>query len=368
MMKSISAGIGAGSPRPAFWQRSGYLQTHLDFLLREISPALAQKTLQARIVEVIAETADTKSYVLKLPRRWSGFTPGMHLPVAVQINGAWMRRTYSISSTPAQFRRDRTVSITVKKVAGGLVSNWLFDYGQCGDWLQIGEAAGAFTLEQSHSDKVLLLAAGSGITPFFAMLNAQPSSQANRQIKLMYYCRRREDVIFARQLAELNTTHPHLEILTIVTSEEGRIDCRHLQRYCPDVAKRDVLMCGPSGFMAAATTALLAERVPAERILRESFGVSRDPSRVFDNQSAAVSFVRSSLKIDGDGSKTILELAEAAGLQPKFGCRGGLCHECTCTKLSGQVVDVRTGKPSRLDQEEIQVCIAVPQGTVEIVL
>ena len=69
-----------------------------------------------------------------------------------------------------------------------------------------------------------------------------------------------------------------------------------------------------------------------------------------------------------DPSRELASLAEAAGLQPKFGCRGGLCHECTCTKLSGQVVDVRTGKPSRLDQEEIQVCIAVPQGTVEIVL
>lgn len=353
--------------RPNFWQRSGYLQTHLDFLLREISPGLALKSQYARIVSITRETDDCKSYVLKLPKRWQGFTPGMYLPVAVLINGAWIKRTYSISSTPTQFQRNRTVTITVKKVAGGLVSNWLFDHARPGLWLQVGDAAGSFTLEQGSRDKVLLLAAGSGITPMFAMLQAEAECQSKRHIKLMYYCHQREDAIFAAQLALLNTTHPDLELLTIPTSEQGRIDSRHLQRYCPDLGLRDVLICGPAGFMETAGELLTAAGVPEQRIFKESFGVRRDPALV-KGQKSELSFVRSTVRIEGDGSKTVLELAEQAGLKPKHGCRGGLCHECTCTKLSGQVVDIRNGKSSRLDQEEIQICISVPQGPVEIAL
>lgn len=367
MLEPLSTDISVASARPSFWQRSGYLQTHLDFLLREINPALARRTLQAKVVDILTETADSRTFVLKLPRRWRGFTAGMYLPVDVSINGALVRRTYSISSPPSQYQRERTVAITVKRVQGGRVSNWLFEHLQIGQWLQVGEAAGTFTVERASSANVLMLAAGSGITPFFSMLNA--SEHFAQNITLMYYCHYREDAIFAQQLTRLSAIHPQLTLVIIPTDVHGRINSTHLQRHCPDVAQRDVLMCGPEGFMSSATRLLAVEGVRHEQILRESFGFRRDPS-VFNTPryQADVSFVRSTVRIQGDGSKTILELAEQAGLSPKYGCRGGLCHECTCTKVSGQVVDVRTGKKSHLDQEEIQVCISIPQGPVDIAL
>lgn len=347
-----------------FWQRQGYLQTHLDFLLREISPTLSRREMMARVVEVISETADTKTFVLRPPRRWQGFQAGMHLPMALELNGVRTHRTYSLSSTPDQFRRHGTVAITVKRQPGGKLSNALFHNLQPGQWLHIGQAAGEFTLAKSSRDKLLFLAAGSGITPLFSMLTAQ----SGKDIVLMYYCRSPEEVIFALQLEQLARTQPGFTLVIQLSGQHGRIALPHLKRYCPDATERDVFLCGPGGFMTSANSVLDTLGVAADRRFCESFGLHINPTITDAGVAADVVFTRTGLQVKGDGRHTLLELAEQAGLTPKYGCRSGLCHECTCRKLSGVVVDARSGKTLGPDATEIQACIAIPQGRVEIAL
>jgi ferredoxin-NADP reductase len=353
----------------AFFAPNSYLHTHFNFLLREINPALSLNALMAQVVAVIPETADTHSYVIRPPRRWQGFTAGMHIPITVEINGVLTRRTYTISSTPEQYQRQGTIAITVKRLAGGRLSSQLFKHLNVGQWLEIGEAIGEFTLDKAVSDKVLFLAAGSGITPFFSMLNSFLKISTSTYITLMYYCRRQDEFIFAQQLTKLAKAYSHFTLVPIFTDMEGRIDAIHLLQHCPDVAHRDVFVCGPEGFMARATTLLQQQGVTQRQIFQESFGRRLSPINLQTSTATSeVSFSKSTVRIESDGKKTILELAELAGLTPKYGCRSGICHECKCTKMSGQVVDYRNGKKSSFDAEEIQVCVSIPHGVVEIAL
>ena len=378
MTHTSAVGTGSGDngtlslfsrDKPSFWQRTGYLQTYLDFLLREISPGFSRKVMMAKVVRIVAETADTKTYILKPPLRWAGFRPGQHLPVAIEINGGWTRRTYTISSTPEQFHREGTIAITVKKMPGGRVSNALFSQLKPGHWLQIGDAFGEFTLERATQDDLLFIAAGSGITPVLALLQAHRDMLATRNATLMYYCRHRNDVIFAKKLARLADDFPRFTLVTVLTHHQGRISPAQLLRHCPDVAERDVFLCGPTGFMSAASGYLTSMNVPENRIFHESFGGVLNPAPTGElSGKAEVTFTRTGLRVTGDGRRSLLELAEFGGLMPKQGCRSGICHQCKCTKLSGTVVDARTGKPSGPEQADIQICISIPQGPVEIAL
>lgn len=364
------SGRGFALPKlAAFFAPNSYLHTHFNFLLREINPALSLNALMAQVVAIIPETTDTHTYVLRPPPRWQGFTAGMHIPITVEINGVLTRRTYTISSSPEQYQRQGTITITVKRLAGGRLSSQLFKYLKVGQWLEVGQAIGEFTLDKAVSEKVLFLAAGSGITPFFSMLNSYLKLSTSTYITLMYYCRRQDDVIFAQQLAKLAKAYSHFTLVPIFSDMEGRIDAIHLLQHCPDVAQRDVFVCGPEGFMASATTLLQQQGVTQRQIFQESFGRRLSPVNLHASTTTSeVSFSKSTVRIEGDGKKTILELAELAGLTPKYGCRSGICHECKCTKMSGQVVDYRHGKKSSFDAEEIQVCVSIPHGVVEIAL
>ncbi|TVP59585.1 MAG: iron-sulfur cluster-binding domain-containing protein, partial [Halomonadaceae bacterium] len=344
-----------------FWQRENALPIYLDFLLREVRPGWSRRVMMAKVVAITQETPTCKSYCLQPPGRWQGHSAGMHLPLAVEINGRWTRRTYSISSPPEQYRQQGTITITVKRIPGGLVSNWLFGHLRVGQWLRIGEAAGCFTLNATAAPKLLLLAAGSGITPLFAMINDPQAS--HRDLTLLYYCRHPGEVIFARQLEALASSRPGFRLVVVFSHREGPIDLPQLGRYCPDLAQRDVFMCGPQGFMDKAAELLQASGVTPERLFRESFGVRRPQSVPATEESPSpVVFLKTRLTVQGDGHSTLLELAEAAGLKPRHGCRAGVCHQCKCTKVSGQVVDLRDGRASGFAQEDIQACISVPRG------
>ncbi len=351
-----------------FWERRGYLQTYLDFILTEINPQLSRLNLNAKVIEVIQETADAKTYVLKPPAHWrSKFQAGMHLQIGVEINGTRVRRTYSFSCAPSDFARSGTIRFTAKRIADGRVSNWLFNNLKPGQLIQIAPASGIFTLEQCSDANLLFLAGGSGITPFFSMLNEHLNEPDSRTFNLIYYCRHQGDVIFAKQLDALQRRHSDRFSLNLVlTDDQGQMNREQLLRDCPDLTERAVLLCGPQGFMDAAQALLKELGVGAECIFQESFGT---PVRLFtatDAGTSDVRFTQAGLQVTGDGTKTILELAEEAGLTPKYGCRAGVCHECKCTKRGGQVMDVRSGEVSLSDEEEIQVCISIPVGPVEV--
>ncbi|OZG70748.1 hypothetical protein BTA51_24505 [Hahella sp. CCB-MM4] len=350
-----------------FWRRRGLIQDWLELALCGIDPLLSRQRMAAEVLQVLNETPETKTLVLRPPSRWKGFTEGQYLPVEVDINGVRMRRCYSISSTSQQFRRESLISITVKQVAGGVVSNFLNHQVRAGDILYIGDAEGKFTLDSSlPGRKPVFIAAGSGITPMMPMLEALYAEHPEFAATLIYYARNRQELIFSERLKRLEQRYTQLSVHTHFTEEEGRVNKTHLLRDCPDIGSSEVYLCGPEQFMATVKSELCALSDVAPQIHQESFGSAHSMSAECQDIEASVSFGLSGKVVQSGGDKSLLELAELAGLQPKFGCRGGVCHECTCVKTHGRVMNRLTGEVLPDEQEYIQACIAIPVGEVSI--
>ena len=364
---TIQSRIGSLMFLEKFWQRNGFIQTYGDFLLSEIDPLLSPRRLQARVVAIRQETADAKTYVFKPSRRWKGFQAGMHLQVGVEAQGVALSRYYSVSSSVQQFVREGTFSITVKRIPQGRMSNWLFDNLQPEDIVRIGQADGEFTLEQTPAQKVLFLAAGSGITPMMSMLTTHLPQAPERDFQLLYYCCNPDEVIFAQALQSLADQYPNFKLEVVHTDTEGLINAEQLASRCADAAEREVFLCGPGGFMQVARELLEAQGVTADHIRQESFGVRLDVNAL-EQTGGEVFFSKAGVEAEADGSQTILMLAESAGLKPKYGCRTGICHECKCVKKSGAVRNLLTGQVSLAENEAIQTCISIPQGKVEVAL
>src|SRR5687767_621537 len=120
-----------------------FLDRQAAFWLDQLHATWSPREIRARVVEVITETPDTKTFVLRPNRHWKGHRAGQYTTVEVEIDGVRVRRCYSIASAPS----DAHLRITVKRVAGGRVSPWLHEHVRPGDVLVLGPAAGDFVLE-----------------------------------------------------------------------------------------------------------------------------------------------------------------------------------------------------------------------------
>src|SRR4051812_44994242 len=123
--------------------------------------------LRGRVVSVVPETEDAATLVIKPGADWAGHVPGQYVRVGVDVDGVRLWRTYSLTHGP---REDRCISITVKAIPGGVVSNYLVHRARAGQMIQLAQAEGEFVLPQPLPDRLLLVTAGSGITPVIGML------------------------------------------------------------------------------------------------------------------------------------------------------------------------------------------------------
>src|SRR5579885_3598644 len=138
----------------------------LDDLLALANPLWSVRAWRARVVRVIDETPDARTFVLRPNRRWGGFVAGQHVCVAIEIDGVRHERAYSLSSRPGE----PTIAVTVKRQPGGRVSNFLHDAVRPGHVLALGRAAGRFVVPDPPPTRLLMLSAGSGITPVRSIL------------------------------------------------------------------------------------------------------------------------------------------------------------------------------------------------------
>lgn len=323
----------------------------IDDLLAQIHPTWALGTIKARVVAVVAETADTKTFVLRPNRTWPGFRAGQHVGVEVDVGGVRHQRRYSLSSSPDAGRR---IAITVKRQPGGTVSNWLHDRVRPGDVLRLGAPSGDFTLPDPAPAKLLLLAGGSGITPLMSMLR---SLSPGADVTLVDVMRRPADTIFADELSGLAATRPGFRRHSHHSAQDGRFDSAVLARLVPDYAERVTMLCGPSGLMAACRDHWQSRGIAAH-LRCESFGVEAATAAATTDAGHEVRCTRSERLFTAGADTPLLVAAEGAGLQPRYGCRMGICHSCVCVKRSGTVENVLTGAVSTEPDVRIQLCVS----------
>ena len=324
-----------------------------------------QDAYSTKIMQIRHENDNVYTLVLKPQKKWQGFQAGQFISITTEINGRFLTRTFSISSAPAQFIEDRTIELTIQKQNHGKATPFLGNLLKRGDKVSISKAQGDFVISENSGAK-LFIAGGSGITPIRSLIK-KLAKESQDSITLIYYAQNRKH-LFKDELLTLTSNHKDIKIHLIDSSVEGRICKQHLTEYCSDYKNREVYVCGP-GSMIQFTNDLLSKDLPPDQIHHEYFGTPPTYD-INAEQQGTVFFEKSETKVSGLSSpiKTLLELAESKGLKPKSSCRMGVCHQCVCKKTSGVIYNILTKTYSDSGAQNIQPCVSVAIGDVNVEL
>lgn len=337
----------------------------VEHYLQLVSPRLSVDQTRAEVVEVIRETADVVTLVVRPGRAFPAYQAGQYVALTAEVDGVRQTRCFSLSSSPS--RTDGLVTITIKaRAQGGLVSPFLVTQARPGLQLSLSEPAGEFVLPAALPDRLLFISGGSGITPCMSMLRTLCASGYRGRIVFMHFARTPADVIFGAELRELASKHDNITLVIETESERGAVpdlNEQSLRAVVADFEAWDAWVCGPTPLMNAAQKLYAAHG--ADKLLRtEQFTLARS-AVVTDGEAVELTFARSHKVAEGD-QRTLLEQAEELGLNPKSGCRMGICQTCRCKKLAGVTKDIRTGEISSDANVEIKLCVSVPVGDVSI--
>jgi len=323
-----------------------------DFWATRFNPLWTLEQPMARLLSRTPAGRDAVTLVLRPNRHWRGMLPGQHVNVGVEIEGRRLVRSYS--PTPLD---DGTLAITVKAMPGGLVSGHLASKARIGDVVTLGQAFGEMTLAAPRDD-LLLLAAGSGITPMRALVRSLAAQGMPVKVDLMYWARQRDELCFVDELQALAAAHPRLRVRTLLTRDEShpdeRIDAIALTSV-DDLASRRVLACGPGGFVQAARARLEGG---VARFDAEAFSA---PALVDGEEGEVqVLLARSGRTLTLARGQSLLEGLEAQGLRPAHGCRMGICNTCVCGRESGTVRHTLTGAHNGEPSTQVRLCVSAP--------
>nr|WP_315489948.1 ferredoxin reductase [uncultured Rhodoferax sp.] len=345
------------------WVESIVRLSAVEEALTSIHPLLSLTNVRARVVRIVDETPTTKTFVLQPNALWAGAQAGQFVRVQLEINGRRVERAYSLSSRPGW----RRIAFTVKRQEPGLVSGHLHAAVKVGDVLTISQALGEFVLPNVLPTKMLLLSAGSGITPVMSMLRDLKARQYQGDLVFLHVCRAPDDLIFAQQLYALAADFSGLRLVVHHDTQAGFFSPQVLAAQVPDLGARSTWMCGPAGFMDAMSAYWVEQGFESELFSERFVGAPVLPSTA-PGKPVAVSFVKSGATFTTHGTDPLLVQAERAGLTPKHGCRIGICRSCQCVKTSGTVENLQTGEVSSAPNELIRLCISTARSDVALAL
>jgi ring-1,2-phenylacetyl-CoA epoxidase subunit PaaE len=340
-----------------------------------------------RVAGIVPETSEANSIRFEIPpelREAFAFRAGQHLTLRATIDGAEVRRNYSLCTAPA----DGDWMVTVKRIGGGIFSNWVGDHLKAGDTIDVMVPHGSFTTEFDPGARRHLvgIAGGSGITPVISLIRTVLREEPNSRFTLLYGNRDSSSVIFLEALANLKDKYlGRFEIYHFLDAEEqdielfnGMLDRVRLEEaipaLVPDAAEVDGwFICGPGPMMDAAEGALLDRNVAKDRIHIERFTADRPPgdvTREIAELQTKAEGVTVAVTLDGRTRKVpftagnILDSARASGLPAPFACKAGVCATCRAKVTKGKVeMAARYG----LTDEEVAdgyvlTCQSVPLG------
>ncbi|MEO8000604.1 MAG: ferredoxin reductase [Arenimonas sp.] len=332
-----------------------------DRLTTTINPLWSLMEARARVEKLVDEAPGVKSIWLKPNARFKGFRPGQHVLLELEINGTRHARCFSFSTAPGN---DGLIRITIKQKTDGPVSNAAHAL-QVGQIVRLSQAQGEFE-PRSNDSKLLMLSAGSGVTPMMSLLQATVNEDSKRDVVIVHCGRSDADLIFAKELQVLTSQPSNLRVHLHTTENNHRVDAEIISKLVPDWNERETLLCGPDGFMQTIEK-MFADAGRSDSLQSESFGRRAAP---IDLDAAEHVITRGDTEqvFTVQAGQNLLDGAEAAGLQPKFGCRRGICRTCQCLKRSGTVTNILTGQVSGPGEELIQLCISTPNSALDIVL
>ncbi|GAA0890689.1 phenylacetate-CoA oxygenase/reductase subunit PaaK [Fulvivirga kasyanovii] len=338
-----------------------------------------------KVKEIVQETKDAITIVFESPENKINYKSGQFLTLIVPMEGKDVRRAYSLCSSPFV---DEDPAVTVKRVDGGLMSNWLPDNLKVGDTMKIMEPMGVFTTEYKTDNKrhIVMFAGGSGITPMMSITKSMLTQEPDSIISLIYCNRDIDSIIFKDKLEQLQTDYEgRFRVIHILDDapmnwqgHSGLLNHDMLVKIFERIPnwgadKTTYLMCGPEGMMKNVENLLEEQKIDKSKVFKESF-VAGTIDKELKKEGAEPSdgeIVTREVTVIYDGEEhkftvepdsTILETALDLGIDLPYSCQSGLCTACRGKCISGKVkLDEEEGlSESELEEGYVLTCVGHP--------
>lgn len=325
-----------------------------------VAPTWTLGEARAKVIEVRRDTPRSVTLILAPNDTFTSTNTvkaGQYVNLTVDIGGRRHTRCYS----PANAEGSPTLELTIGHHDGGLVSTYLYERARRGMVVGLAGVGGDFVLPAKRPRRVLLISGGSGITPVMAMLRTLVAEGHQGEIAFVHYARTPAEACYRGELRSHNGLRG-VRVLHGYTRSGagdlvGRFGANHLATAMP--SPDAVFVCGPTPLVEAV-------REHCDNVFSESF-VPPVLAAPAGPSGGRITFGDSRIDVADDG-RSLLEQAESAGLTPESGCRMGICHTCTRRKTSGTVRNLVTGAVSTAPDEDVQICVSVPVGDVDLAL
>lgn len=330
--------------------------------MTELTPH-GSRSVILTVAEIIDETADAKSVVFEVPdshrEAFTDYKPGQFLTLRIPSDQTGsVARCYSLASAPGT---DDQPKVTVKRTVDGYGSNWVCDNLSAGSQVEVLPPSGVFTPKELDTE-LLLIAAGSGVTPVMSILKSALAS-GTRRVTFFYANRGVDDIIFRDELRELQIANPdRLTLIHWLESLQGLPNERTLATAFRAYADHTAYLCGPGPFMDAVHKGLAAAGFPHTNVHTEVYNsLSGDPfvdvelDEVSESEEAEAATVE--VELDGEThtlkwprKRSLIDVMLAAGLDAPYSCQEGECGSCAATLTQGTVEMDNSGA---LDPDDI---------------
>jgi ring-1,2-phenylacetyl-CoA epoxidase subunit PaaE len=331
-----------------------------------------------QVVEIKPETSDTVTLCFKQPvLKKIKYLPGQYLTLIFQINGRKYIRPYSFSSAPGV---DQYLEVTVKRVRGGIVSNYIYDFVKVGDWIEVMPPMGDFIFDTDKINPgkhIFLWGAGSGITPLISIVKYILFTKTGNKVKLIYGNRNMESIIFLDTILniekqfknDIKTWHFHsqssiskdninviegrIKPEIILSVMEQEVELKHTLHY----------ICGPLGLKESVKTVLKSMSVPDENIFSEDFEIVKNTADFEDINTQIVEIIKdgNARKVEVTKGRSILNAGLDALIDLDYSCQTGTCLLCKAKILHGNVkmIGLKDAE-DKLGNDECLMCCGYP--------
>ena len=345
--------------------------------------------IDLKCINIIDETIDAKTFRFKMnDNRKFKYSPGQFITFLLEIEGKPVSRSYTISSSPT---RNEVLEVTIKKIKGGLVSNWMFEHVTPNMILKATGPNGHFTCknqmanknksnEQNQDTKFLFLSAGSGVTPMMSMVRYLHDQGRNNDIIYLNCTRTQNDIIFKEEIELSNKRMSNLTYHYTLSGDvekswngfTGRISKKTIEAAVPDLHERQIYLCGPDPFKQTAETILTQLAFDMSNYHYESFGgkpIDFDKIDGLDTQQEfEVQYSQSSVSAKIKANQTLLDHAEQSGISINNACRSGVCGSCKVKVTHGKVRSLVDDNLSFEEKNEgfVLACVCLGESNLSI--
>lgn len=315
-----------------------------------------------KVASVARNTRDAVVVTFELPQTLQdqfAFRPGQYLTLRTELDGAELRRSYSICSAPG----DGRLRVAIKKVDEGAFSSWANHQLHAGQVLDVMPPAGNFTVDFSpeHQRHYVAFAVGSGITPVFSLVKTALSTEPHSRFTLFFGNRASSSVLFREEIEDLKNQYMERFSLVYIMSREtqdiellnGRLDGdkvdQLLTTWMPPGEVDYAFVCGPHTMIDSVVQRLQARGIPKSRIKFELFGAPSGPRSLRTGRDAPAAPGKGQCEVtvvqDGHSrtfvieknKESVLDAALERGVELPYSCKGGVCSTCRCKVIEGEV-------------------------------